>query len=230
MLPLADGSAIAITARHHPRARRWKLRYDGVRDQLRLTMPPRASAKAGLKWAGEQGVWIAAQRVKNHGVQPVEHGSILPFGDGTLTIDWQASRPRRAEQTGDRLRIGGPRAGLARRVEKWLRTAAIECLTRETMELAASTGLACHDVSIGDPKSRWGSCSVRGTIRYNWRLIMAPVAVRRAIVAHEVAHLRHMHHGADFHALVAELADGTDAAAYRWLKVHGRDLHRWQFS
>ncbi len=227
---MADGSAIAITARHHPRARRWKLRYDGVRDLLHLTMPPRANAKAGLLWAGEQAIWIAAQRAKNHGVKPVEHGSVLPFVDGTLTIDWAEGRARRVEWAGDMLRVGGPRAGLARRVEKWLRAAAIECLTSETMALAASAGLACHDVSIGDPRSRWGSCSARGTIRYNWRLIMAPVAVRRAIVAHEVAHLRHMHHGADFHALVGELADGTDAAAYRWLKTHGRELHRWQFS
>lgn len=183
-----------------------------------------------MQWAGEQTTWIAAQRAKSHGAKPVDHASVLPFGDGTLTIDWAEGRARRAERVGDTLHIGGPRAGLARRVEKWLRAAAIECLTGETMALAASAGLACHDVSIGDPRSRWGSCSARGTIRYNWRLIMAPVAVRRAIVAHEVAHLRHMHHGADFHALVAKLADGTDAAAYRWLKAHGRDLHRWQFS
>lgn len=225
---------LVITARHHPRARRWKLRYDGVRDALHLTMPPRANARAGLQWAGEQMAWITAQRAKNHaqnhGAQPVDHGSVLPFGDATLTIDWAESRARRAEHIGDRLYVGGPRAGLARRVEKWLRTAAIECLTRETMALAASAALACHGVSIGDPRGRWGSCSARGTIRYNWRLIMAPTAVRRAIVAHEVAHLRHMHHGADFHALVTQLADGTEAAAYRWLKAHGRELHRWQFS
>jgi predicted metal-dependent hydrolase len=61
-------------------------------------------------------------------------------------------------------------------------------------------------------------------------LIMAPDHVRRATVAHEVAHLRHMDHSPAFHALVDELHDGDVAAARHWLRAHGRDLHRYRFA
>jgi predicted metal-dependent hydrolase len=58
---------------------------------------------------------------------------------------------------------------------------------------------------------------------------MAPGEVRRATVAHEVAHRIHMHHGPEFHALVDELNGGPVTAARRWLKAHGRELHRYRF-
>ena len=51
-------------------------------------------------------------------------------------------------------------------------------------------------VSVGDAGTRWGSCSSQGRIRLSWRLILAPPEVRRYVVAHEVAHLVHLDHGA----------------------------------
>jgi predicted metal-dependent hydrolase len=54
---------------------------------------------------------------------------------------------------------------------------------------------------------------------------MAPDAVRRSVVAHEVAHLVHFDHGRAFHALLAELYEGDLAAADRWLKREGRALY-----
>ena len=55
---------------------------------------------------------------------------------------------------------------------------------------------------------------------------MAPDFVRRATVAHEVAHLVHMNHGPDFHALVEALLGTDPAPARRWLRREGAALHR----
>ena len=99
-------------------------------------------------------------------------------------------------------------------------------LTRETREFAAKTGARLERVGIGDPVSRWGSCSSRGAIRYSWRLILAPDFVRRATVAHEVAHLVHLNHGPDFHALVAGILGADPRPARAWLKREGAALHR----
>ena len=74
--------------------------------------------------------------------------------------------------------------------------------------------------------SRWGSCSAAGAIRYSWRLILAPEFVRRATVAHEVAHLVHLNHGPDFHALVERLLGADPRPARAWLKREGAALHR----
>jgi predicted metal-dependent hydrolase len=78
---------------------------------------------------------------------------------------------------------------------------------------------------LSNAQRRWGSCSAKGAIRINWRLIMAPDAVRRSVVAHEVAHLLHFNHSAQFHAALARLFEGDIAVANAWLKREGRGLY-----
>ena len=73
-------------------------------------------------------------------------------------------------------------------------------MSREVAEYAAAAGVGVRSVSVGDAGTRWGSCSSQGRIRLSWRLILAPPNVRRYVVAHEVAHLVHLDHGAEFKA------------------------------
>ena len=125
-----------------------------------------------------------------------------------------------------RLLAGGPVEGLRGRVLRWLKARALERLEAETREYAAKAGVMASRVGVGDPVSRWGSCASSGAIRYSWRLILAPEFVRRATVAHEVAHLVHMNHGPAFHALVADLLGTDPAPARAWLRREGAGLHR----
>jgi predicted metal-dependent hydrolase len=97
----------------------------------------------------------------------------------------------------------------------------------ETREFAELAGVSVPRVGVGDPLSRWGSCSASGTIRYSWRLILAPDWVRRATVAHEVAHRVHLNHGRAFHALVAKLLGTDPGPARQWLRRNGGSLHRF---
>ena len=123
------------------------------------------------------------------------------------------------------LACGGPVDQFPVRIERWLKREALRTLTEDTAHYAAKAGVAVTNVAIGDPKARWGSCSGTGTIRYSWRLLLAPGFVRRATVAHEVAHRVHMHHGPAFHALVADLFEGDPDDARRWLRAEGAALH-----
>ena len=209
----------------HPRARRMRLSLDPASGRARLTLPPRASLKAGLRWAAEQQHWIAAQRARLPQAVPFAPGTVIPVRGVPVTIDWAAGRPRRVTLDGDRLICGGPDDGLARRIETWLRRQALALLADETEEIAARIGVTVEKVAIGDPKGRWGSCSSRGTIRYSWRLILTPDHVRRATVAHEVAHRVHMDHSRRFHTLVEELLGDDPAPARAWLRANGAALH-----
>ncbi len=123
------------------------------------------------------------------------------------------------------LTCGGPIEQFPARIERWLKREALRLLTEDTAHYAAKAGVTVAQVAVGDPKARWGSCSSSGTIRYSWRLLLAPGHVRRATVAHEVAHRVHMHHGPAFHALVATLFEGDPDAARRWLRAEGAALH-----
>ena len=92
-------------------------------------------------------------------------------------------------------------------------------------ELRLSLG-AIRSVSVGDARSRWGSCSASGAIRYNWRIILAPPHLLRWLVAHEVAHRVHLNHGPAFKALEAGLYGGDVAAARAELRALGLRLKR----
>ena len=81
------------------------------------------------------------------------------------------------------------------------------------------------DLRLSRARRRWGSCASDGTVRINWRLVMAPDHVRRSVVAHEVAHLLHFDHGPAFKAALVRIFDGDLPAADRWLRDRGRTLH-----
>jgi predicted metal-dependent hydrolase len=129
-------------------------------------------------------------------------------------VDWSPERPRTVRLEPGRIVAGGPLETLEPRLLRWLGRHALERLAEDTRAYAAKAGVTVEKVGVGDTRSRWGSCSSSGAIRYSWRLILAPEHVRRATAAHEVAHRVHMNHGPAFHALVAELfgADPKPAA------------------
>ena len=207
------------------RARRARLSVDPASGRVRLTLPARAAVSRYRDWVEQHRDWIAAQQAKLPQPRPFAAGGTVPLCGDLLTIDWSEAHPRSVRREGDRLVVGGPLDGLARRVEAWLKREAKRVLALETVEYAARAEVSVEAVTIGDPRSRWGSCTSRGRIRYSWRLILAPAHVRRSTVAHEVAHRVHMHHGPTFHALADAIFEGSHAEARRWLRANGAALH-----
>lgn len=105
-------------------------------------------------------------------------------------------------------------------IEKHLRQLASRELPLRVAELAREHGFQVHRVTVRNQRSRWGSCSKRGTVSLNWRLIQTPLFVRDYIILHELAHLKEMNHSRRFWREVARLCPDF-ARAERWLKEHG---------
>ncbi|NIJ07421.1 hypothetical protein FHS31_001017 [Sphingomonas vulcanisoli] len=219
------GRTAVLQVRRSPRARSMRLIVDPRDGAVRLTLPTRASLKQAMAWVESKRGWIEAQLGALPVTTPLAPGAIVPFEGKPLTLVWAADQGRKVAIDGDRLLVGGPEAHLAARTLRWLRSEALERLEDETRFLAGKAGVTIGRVGIGDPKSRWGSCTSSGDIRYSWRLILAPAEVRIATVAHEVAHRLHMHHGPDFHRAVAELLGHEPKQERGWLKKHGHTLH-----
>jgi predicted metal-dependent hydrolase len=215
----------AIEVVRNARARRMRLAVDPRDGRVRLTLPPRASLKKGLAWAEEQRGWISEQQARLPETRPLVPGAVFPFAGREIELAWTPSAPRTPRLDDARLVCGGPREGFERRVERWLRAEALRILSAETAEYAERAGVQVTRVSVGDPRGRWGSCAASGAIRYSWRLILAPDHVRRATVAHEVAHRIHMNHSPAFHRLVAALYEADPAPARQWLRRNGAALH-----
>ena len=209
----------------HPAARRLKLALDPATGRARLILPKRAALAPAIAWACSKTDWLEGQRARLPSAVPFEDGAVLTVADDVLTIRWSEGRSRLLRRQGGALVAHGPRETLARRIEAWLKREALALLEHETAEFAALAGVSVSKVAVGDPRGRWGSCAHDGAIRYSWRLILAPGWVRRATVAHEVAHRVHMNHAPAFHALVADLLGHDPTPARAWLRAHGARLH-----
>jgi predicted metal-dependent hydrolase len=88
---------------------------------------------------------------------------------------------------------------------------------------AAALGVGYTRITLRDQRSRWGSCSNKGALSFNWRLVLAPHDVLDYVVVHEVCHLVELHHGPAFWALVAKRRPGY-AESKRWLDDHGWEI------
>jgi predicted metal-dependent hydrolase len=206
------GSDLAVRVRVSPRARRLALKVDAQGETVELVLPRRVPLKEGLAFLDANRGWVRARL------------AVLPprvaFADGVEVP--VLGVPHRIRHMGDRTRgrgaawiedsalcVAGDPVHLPRRVRDHLKELARRELTQRARKLAAKIGCKVKRVAVRDTKSRWGSCSVAGNLTFSWRLVLAPEAVLHYLVAHEVAHLVEMNHGARFWALVERLAPGA---------------------
>lgn len=199
------GLPLPVAVTRHRTARRMRLRVDHDAGLIRLTVLARASAKAALGWAKEQRLWVDAQLAAAPAAVPLEPGATIPFRGEPLELVWTETRRRSFSLHEGRLTVGGPRESFSSAVERWLRRQALDMLSAETARIAAEAGVVVRSVGVGDPVSRWGSCTSSGAIRYSWRLILAPPDLLRFVVAHEVAHRLLLDHSPRFKAVEEKL-------------------------
>ena len=89
-------------------------------------------------------------------------------------------------------------------LEQWYRIQAAKLLKKRADKLSAQLGLNYNRLIIRGQKTRWGSCSHKGNLSFNWKLIMAPEPVIDYVIIHELTHLKEMNHTKRFWQLVAE--------------------------
>jgi predicted metal-dependent hydrolase len=200
---IVSGKAVPVEFVRHARARHYILRV-GDAGALRVTIP-RAGTRAGAEqFLRDRRSWIEREHARlaleapDRG--PWQQGSAVLFrgveselrvseGDARLTVTF-------ADQAVD---VATPAAAdLRPAVERHLRRVAVRELPGRLGELALAHGFEVNGVSIRNQRSRWGSCSPRGHISLNWRLIQLPLYVSDYVLLHELVHLRHLNHSVRF--------------------------------
>ncbi|WP_347331473.1 M48 family metallopeptidase [Marinimicrobium locisalis] len=208
-----------------------------IRDaQLLVRAPVGVPERDLARFVRQKALWIdrkiSAQKALLARVPDYRYisGTRLPFMGTELTLqvgEGPAGRIERVDQvlavaTSRRSRRPGEEQARTL-VEGWYRAQSRERLTEKTQSLSRRMGLECTAVNIRRTKSKWGHCTSRGEIQYNWQILLAPEPVVDYLVAHEVCHLRHHNHSRAFWRLVEQVC--PDYRRQRdWLKANGRCL------
>jgi predicted metal-dependent hydrolase len=204
----------------HPRARRYLLRLnpDGT---ARVTIPRGGNSAEALAFAERNRVWLEnqvgrLQSSPSHKIRS-QAGAEIWYRGELLRIEIVS--PGLIGFGTEVLTVADVAEDLRPVIAKHLRQIATRELPVRVMEYAAQHRLTVRRVSVRNQKSRWGSCSRRGTISLNWRLIQTPEWVRDYIILHELAHLRQLNHSTKFWQEVETLCPEYQRAE-QWLKDH----------
>lgn len=235
-------NAYPVTVRVHPRARHVRLRMD-PRAGLIVTVPPRFDQRRIPLLLAERQDWIEAvgrrQARQRATCEPAVLGPLprrvdLAAAERSWGIDYKrGDSSARLRERGENLLIGLPEVPSAEQaprvgelLRRWLAARARAHLGQELDRLADQHGLNYQRLSIRYQRSRWGSCSARGNISLNARLMFCPPVAVRYVLIHELVHTQHLNHSPAFWARVAELMPDY-AHAQRGLKAVWQRLPDW---
>lgn len=219
------GGDTRVQWRRSARARRVSLRIDPRDGAVVVTLPPRTSRPAGMALLMDHADWVAQRLAALPGAVAFADGASVPLDGVEHRIRHMPGRRGTVWLEDGEIRVAGDPAFLARRVADFLRGEARQRLAALVMDKAAMAGVRPSRITVKDTSTRWGSCASSRALAFSWRLVMAPGFVQDYVVAHEVAHLRHMNHGPQFWMLVDTLTRHTKPAM-RWLHAEGPRLMR----
>jgi predicted metal-dependent hydrolase len=238
LLTLWVGStAIPYRLRRSARARRLRLTVQA--DGVEVVAPLRIREPEIVRFVEQHGHWVLdrVSRLRrtlaaHPGRSGLADGGRIPYrGDPVELRIAPAAGPRAIVRYRDGFEVALPERipdeDRDRRVEaaltSWLRRQARLDAERLIERHGPPHRLLPKGLRIKDQKRIWGSCSARGLINLNWRLILAPAPVFEYVVVHELCHLRVRNHQREFWRLVGEVLPGFEPQR-RWLRANGHLL------
>ncbi|HTC51562.1 MAG TPA: SprT family zinc-dependent metalloprotease [Steroidobacteraceae bacterium] len=214
----SDTEAQPWVVRESRRARRLAVRVHRT-GRVEVVVPPRTSQAMVSAFLSEHRDWIETRRLAALRQRPPE----TPFPPPRIALpgvyeSWRVHlaggtgrvrirEPQEKEQPGEELlvvcgEIGAPQR-LKEALRRWLMGRAQLVLADHLADCAREFGFSYRSLSIRRQRTRWGSCSVRGTISLNCCILFQPPEVLRYLLIHELAHTRHMNHSRAFWECVA---------------------------
>ncbi len=218
-LPLEE--EIPYTVRRSARARRVRVNVH-AHSGVEVVLPARAAEREAAAAVVELRPWIERRLAEAREAMAAVAGraGTLPYLDETLRVVPERGRTR-AHRRGPELLVPGGDARPA--LERWYRRMARAEIAPRLDRASAEAGLAYTGLDIRGQRTRWASCSSRGRMSFNWRLLLAPERVLEYVVWHEVCHLAVLDHSPRFWALLGSHRPGWREER-AWLSAHGATL------
>lgn len=199
---------------------------------LLVRAPLRVTQRQIMDVVQQQAEWVrtrqeaARQRAAAAPPKAFVEGEIFNYlGQPYRLVIANAARPALAldAQAGQFRLARAAQPGAAALFDAWYRRQARQVFTERVAFYARQIGLQPQKLRISSARTRWGSCSSRGTLSFTWRLVMAPLPVIDYVVVHELCHLQVRNHSKDFWNKVRAIMPDYKERA-RWLRVNGHLL------
>lgn len=228
-LMLPDGKKVALKYRQFRHARRITLRCLPDKALVTVSFAPAVKMQEVTNFILKQSSWIVSRMSMVRPKYYLEPGCrVMLFGNPMELVSLGKSRGI-AYWEDHRLTVPGEIYYFHRRLYQAVSDRLLEKLSPLAFKLAGSIGQEIYQIRVKEVRSFFGSCSKDRVLTFSWRLVFAPTPVLEYVVAHEVAHLRHMDHSKAFWKLVSQLQ--PDYVRHRrWLKDHGNDLFQYQLA
>jgi predicted metal-dependent hydrolase len=199
-------------------------------DGVTVRAPLRTAESRVQALVEERAGWIArrlAEIAAAPAMRPLVTGAVLPFLGEPLRLELRDAPTDSVDASGGRLVVACRASSAATAgdlhvrdlVTRWYSARATEVLRTLCARWALLMGVTPRRVIVKDQRRRWGSCGADGTLRFNWRLVMAEPALIELVVVHELAHLRHRNHSAAFWAEVARAIPDLEQRRVRLRKL-----------
>lgn len=213
---------VDYAVRRSARARNVRVHVDPLTAEVRVVVPARAPASVADAAVAQLRDWIDRRVAEAAAAQATvaARGTAVPYLGATLQLRPQAGRTRVLRRD-DRLLV--PEGDCRAPLERWFRRAARAEIAPRLDLATQRLGVGYAKLRIGNPRTRWGSCSAKGVVSFNWRLLLAPEAVLDYVVWHEACHLKVPDHSAAFWALVERHVPGHREHS-DWLRRNGATL------
>jgi len=222
--PAATATGYSIRRSSRARRVRVNVHTDAERRAVavEVVLPARAPERAAAAAVQELRPWIERRVAQAHAALAAvaARNGTVPYLGETLHLIPEPSRTR-VHRRGEHLLVpaGDPRPAL----ELFYRRAARREIASRLDRASALAGTPYNGLSIRAQRSRWASCSSRGQMSFNWRLLLAPERVLEYVIWHEICHLQIHDHSLRFWSLV-ESHWPTWRSERDWLRRHGTTL------
>jgi predicted metal-dependent hydrolase len=229
-MPVSEPS---YTVRRSDRARRARIQVTA--EGVEVVVPRRLSLDEVEPFVQSKRAWIERTLLRMRAAEAerprpsLDDGGEVPFLGERLGLRIRVEPERQRDHVarhGDELviSVSEPDQDVVRAaLERWYRAQARTEVAIRLDAAVARVGQSYSSLQIRGQRSRWASCSAKGGMSFNWRLLLAPPEILDYVVEHEVAHLEIHDHSARFWSLLAARRPGYRAEE-RWLRANGHTL------